>query len=592
MGSSVRKAEEGPGPDQHPTYRDHGGTHAGIERTWRQEWHYFFQNTRRWRDLRKVTIASVHGPVYAAGLMLMWACDLIVADETAEFADVVGTRLGMCGVEYFAHPWELGPRRAKELLLTGDSMTVEDAHRIGMVSKVFPAGTLQERTLESKRSLHVSPGCRSRHLAHDQRGGEPGAGRAGLLQRAAIGLHPARAQSRALVDRVGRGRAGADRRNGRHTLAGSAADPTGPARPGRCVMTGLAVGHDRALVDLVAGRDLDVDALTERYDHERRKRLRSQAPNAYVKAAPAAPAQPVVAAPRSTRTPIRTEADVVVIGAGFGGLQVGAALRRAGFERIRLIEAGSDVGGTWYWNRYPGAQCDIDSYIYLPLLEETGYLPTRKYAGADEIFAHAQRIAAHFDLTADALFDTTVTALEWDEDAASWQVDTDHGDRLCAQFVVIANGPLSEPKAPSIPGVHNFAGHTFHTSRWDYAYTGGNSAGDLTGLRDKRVGLIGTGATGIQVVPPLATMVAGTDGLSADSVGGGRAEQSAHRPRLGRFADPGLAGRADPQLHRADVRARPGHRSGRRCVDRDPQGDHTDRHRGPGRGAGSHADPG
>ncbi|WKN60264.1 enoyl-CoA hydratase [Rhodococcus opacus] len=157
LGSSVRQAEEAPGPDQHPSYQMHGGTHEGVEKTWRQEWHYFFNNTRRWRDLRKVTIASVHGPVYAAGLMLMWACDLIVADETAEFADVVGSRLGMCGVEYFAHPWELGPRRAKELLLTGDSLSADEAHRIGMVSKIFPADQLQDKTVEFARRIAQLP---------------------------------------------------------------------------------------------------------------------------------------------------------------------------------------------------------------------------------------------------------------------------------------------------------------------------------------------------------------------------------------------------------------------------------------------------
>ncbi len=157
LGSSVRVTEETPGPAQHPSYQGRGGTHVGVEKTWRQEWHYFFQNTRRWRDLRKVTIASVHGPVYAAGLMLMWACDLIVADETTEFADVVGSRLGMCGVEYFAHPWELGPRRAKELLLTGDSMDVDEAHRIGMVSKVFPSAQLQDRTIEFARRIAALP---------------------------------------------------------------------------------------------------------------------------------------------------------------------------------------------------------------------------------------------------------------------------------------------------------------------------------------------------------------------------------------------------------------------------------------------------
>jgi enoyl-CoA hydratase len=162
MGSAdaLRDAEAGPG--QHPSYRVNGGTLPGVvENTWRQEWQYFFSNTRRWRDLRKITVASVQGPVYSAGLMLMWACDLIVADETAEFADVVGTRMGMCGVEYFAHPWEFGIRRAKELLLTGDSLNAEEAYRIGMVSKVFPAGRLEEDTLAFAKRIARLPSAAS-----------------------------------------------------------------------------------------------------------------------------------------------------------------------------------------------------------------------------------------------------------------------------------------------------------------------------------------------------------------------------------------------------------------------------------------------
>src|SRR3954470_12558502 len=153
----VHAAEAAPGPGQHPSFRENGGSKGGIEGWWRQEWHYFFTNTRRWRDLRKITVASVQGPVYSAGLMLMWACDLIVADETAVFADVVGTRLGMCGVEYFAHPWEFGPRKAKELLLTGDSLSVEEAHRLGMVSKIFASDRLREDTLASARRIARMP---------------------------------------------------------------------------------------------------------------------------------------------------------------------------------------------------------------------------------------------------------------------------------------------------------------------------------------------------------------------------------------------------------------------------------------------------
>ena len=153
MGSSESVKEREPGPDQHASFKVNGGTRLGAEKRMLQEWHYFFENTRRWRNLRKITVAQVQGPVFAAGLMLMWACDLIVAADNASFADVVGTRLGMCGVEYFAHPWEFGPRRAKELLLTGDSLDVHEAYRLGMVSKVFPAEDLAEQTVAFARRI-------------------------------------------------------------------------------------------------------------------------------------------------------------------------------------------------------------------------------------------------------------------------------------------------------------------------------------------------------------------------------------------------------------------------------------------------------
>ncbi|HLG68249.1 MAG TPA: enoyl-CoA hydratase [Acidimicrobiales bacterium] len=157
LGSSEAVAERTPGPDQHESFRTNGGTYKGTESRMLQEWHYFFQNTLRWRNLRKITIAQVQGTVFAAGLMLMWACDLIVAADDAEFADVVGTRLGMCGVEYFGHPWEFGPRKTKELMLTGDSLGVEEAHQLGMVSKIFPKDELGERTLEFARRIAALP---------------------------------------------------------------------------------------------------------------------------------------------------------------------------------------------------------------------------------------------------------------------------------------------------------------------------------------------------------------------------------------------------------------------------------------------------
>jgi len=157
MGSKESAEQYMPGPNQHPTYRINGGTREGAERLMLQEWHYFFENTRRWRNLRKITIGQAHGDVYAAGLMLLWTCDLIVSAQTARFADVVGTRLGMCGVEYFGHPWEFGPRKAKELLLTGDALSAEDAHQLGMVSKIFSDDELEERTIEFAQRIAQVP---------------------------------------------------------------------------------------------------------------------------------------------------------------------------------------------------------------------------------------------------------------------------------------------------------------------------------------------------------------------------------------------------------------------------------------------------
>ena len=170
-----------------------------------------------------------------------------------------------------------------------------------------------------------------------------------------------------------------------------------------------------------------------------------------------------------------------------------------------IIEVGGDFGGTWYWNRYPGAMCDTAAMVYLPLLEETGHMPTQKYVMAPEIFEHAQRIAKTFDLYDNAIFSTQVTALEWDADASQWIIHTDRGDRIRARFVAMGTGPLNRPKLPGVPGIETFAGHTFHTSRWDYGYTGGDWTGaPMTNLADKRVGIIGTGATAVQCIAPLA----------------------------------------------------------------------------------------
>ncbi|CAH1691030.1 Pentalenolactone D synthase [Hyphomicrobiales bacterium] len=205
------------------------------------------------------------------------------------------------------------------------------------------------------------------------------------------------------------------------------------------------------------------------------------------------------------RAPLFDEVEVLCLGAGLSALTVGARLKQAGVDRVRLVDSAGDVGGVWYWNRYPEAKCDVDALIYMPLLEETDYIPTMHYAPAPEIYEHARRIARKFDLYRDALFHTTITALEWDEATNFWHVKTDRGDRIAARFVCICNGPMSQVKLPDIPGLESFEGKSFHTSRWDYGYTGGGPSDvNMTGLADKVVGFIGTGATGLQCVAPLA----------------------------------------------------------------------------------------
>ena len=203
------------------------------------------------------------------------------------------------------------------------------------------------------------------------------------------------------------------------------------------------------------------------------------------------------------RDPLNDEVQVAIIGGGFGGLLMGGRLREAGFDDIRVIEQAGDFGGTWYWNRYPGAMCDVESYCYLPLLEELNYIPKRKYSYAPEIFEHSKAIARHYDLYKNACLQTGVSAMRWDDASGRWIIHTDRGDAIRAQFVAMANGPLNRPKLPGIPGISSFKGHTFHTSRWDYDYTGGDSNGNLSGLADKRVAIIGTGATAVQCIPHL-----------------------------------------------------------------------------------------
>ncbi|MEU5264208.1 NAD(P)/FAD-dependent oxidoreductase [Amycolatopsis sp. NPDC021455] len=248
----------------------------------------------------------------------------------------------------------------------------------------------------------------------------------------------------------------------------------------------------------------DPDVLRAKYRAERDRRLRPDGAAQYRRAAGEFgyyAADPYTE--RVDRDAVHDRVEALVIGGGFGGLVTGARLRQAGVTDIRMLDEAGDFGGTWYWNRYPGIHCDIESYSYLPLLEEVGYVPKWRYAPGEEIRQHAIAIAKHFDLYRDTLFHTRATELRWDDDTAEWEVRTDRGDAFRARYVVVSSGTLTQPKLPGIPGIESFRGHTFHTSRWDYGYTGGSPEGGLDRLADKKVAVVGTGATGIQVIPHL-----------------------------------------------------------------------------------------
>jgi cyclohexanone monooxygenase len=256
------------------------------------------------------------------------------------------------------------------------------------------------------------------------------------------------------------------------------------------------------------GADVDADRLRERYQAERVLRLKLQERG---------DVQPVerggllarfgddlFAPPAAERAPRRGETDVLIIGAGFGGLLAAVQLRKAGFADIVLVDVAADVGGTWYWNRYPGIRCDTESYIYLPLLEETGFTPSERYAPGAEILDYARLLARRHDLYDRALFQTRVTGLEWRQGQGRWRVETDRGDELDARFVITQSGLFGRPQLPAVPGLTSFGGAVFHTSRWDYGVTGGTAAGDLDRLAGLDVGIVGTGCTGLQIIPHLA----------------------------------------------------------------------------------------
>jgi cation diffusion facilitator CzcD-associated flavoprotein CzcO len=261
---------------------------------------------------------------------------------------------------------------------------------------------------------------------------------------------------------------------------------------------------DKAGITL--GGLVDKGALRRKYLEERAKRLRPDGNDQYLQLKGRLahylgdPYTPLMARP-----PCTDHVTFAFIGGGFAGLVTGARLVEAGIRDVRIVEKGGDFGGTWYWNRYPGAQCDTASMVYMPLLEETGHMPSEKYAHGPEILAHCQRIGRRYDLYERALFHTEVQDIAWDAARSLWLIRTDRGDAFTAQFVGLGTGPLHVPKLPGIAGIESFGGHSFHTSRWDYGYTGGNSSGaPLAKLADKRVAIIGTGATAVQCVPHLS----------------------------------------------------------------------------------------
>ncbi len=251
----------------------------------------------------------------------------------------------------------------------------------------------------------------------------------------------------------------------------------------------------------------DIPALRAKYKLEREKRLNSDHTDQYVQ--PTGKFQAVYQSDPHTpfveRAPISEEIDVAVLGAGWGGIMAAVHLTDAGITNIRNIDQAGDFGGVWYWNRYPGIQCDNDAYCYLPLLEETGFLPSKKFSDGAEIQGYCRLIAEKKGFADKALFHTLITSLKWDEGIKRWRVSTNRGDEIRARFVVMANGVLNMPKLPGIKGIESFKRKMFHTARWEYDYTGGEYDNPvLDKLRDKTVAIIGTGATAIQAVPHLA----------------------------------------------------------------------------------------
>lgn len=254
----------------------------------------------------------------------------------------------------------------------------------------------------------------------------------------------------------------------------------------------------------------DAEALSKKYEEERDKRMRADGEAQYIDAEGEFEDfadDPYIDTPL-VRDPISEEVEVAIIGGGLGGQLTAVDLRKKGIDSFRILEQAGDFGGTWYWNRYPGIRCDIEAYVYMPLLEEVGTVPSERYASGGEIFEHCKAIGKHFDLYDRALFQTKVESIKWDDSLARWIVRTNQGDEIRAHHVTVSQGPLAKVKLPGVPGIKNFKGKMFHSARWDYDYTGGTMDGGMTGLSDKRVAVIGTGATSVQIVPKLAETAA------------------------------------------------------------------------------------
>ena len=290
---------------------------------------------------------------------------------------------------------------------------------------------------------------------------------------------------------------------------------------------------------------IDVAALQRKYAEEREKRLQNLSRDPYpeLKGKFASFDRDPHADPDFQREPVTDDVDVLIVGGGLAGLMAGVRLRQQGVKNLRMIDKGGNFGGTWYWNRYPGAACDIESYIYFPLLEETGYVPSERYSGAGEIRAYLQKLAERYRLYDGALFQTVANDLRWHKERKHWIVKTDRQDEIHARFVIICSGLLSNPKLPKIPGIQAFAGHSFHTSRWDYAYTGGAPGEDMPGLHDKSVAIIGTGSTAVQAIPHLA--------CSARQLTVFQRTPSSIDPRDNRPTDPAWAKALKPGWQRA-----------------------------------------